>query len=150
MAGITKPSGYSLLFALVLFVGGCSAVPANFYSTPKQMEIDGISYTACSGTIWIYSPSRDVASSTEKSYEVTFTDDYGRFEDLKDVKSYTITNEDYATYAMPDPVPGPDDTKYSNGRPFVTGDVVWFGKDGSNGRATFISPGNWKPVPCPK
>ena len=138
------------LFAtlIVIAAGGCSAVPRNFYSTPKNIEIDGRSYTACSGTVWVYSPSREVAASTEKSYEIMFSDNYGRDQDFKDVTSYTISDDEHAMYAMPDVLPGPDDTKYSNGTPFKPGDVVWFGKHGDGGRAIWISPGKWKPVPC--
>jgi hypothetical protein len=132
----------------LVLVSGCSDIPANFYLTPKNIEIDGASHTACSGLIWIYNPSRDIAASTEKTYEITFTDDYGQFQDFKDVKSYTIINNDHATYAMPSVVPGPENTKYSNGTPFKSGDVVWFGKNGDGGRAIWISPGNWRPVPC--
>lgn len=133
---------------LVVFVGGCSHVPSNYFFAPKELEIDGTSHIACSGLIWIYSPSRNIADSTKKTYEITFTDDYGRSRDFKEVVSYTVRNTKNATYVMPYPVPGPEVTRYGNGVPFTPGDIVLFGGHGDGGRARFVGPGDWKPVPC--
>lgn len=139
-----------LLVALFLSVpiSACSYVPTNYSSPPKEIEIDGTSHIACGDVIWIYSPSRNIADSTKKTYEITFTDDYGQPQDFKEVQSYTIRKIENATYAMPDPLPGPKIRQYSNGVSFRPGEVVLLGKRGDAGRAKFIGPGNWKPVPC--
>jgi hypothetical protein len=131
----------AVLLLLILVTSGCSEVPSNYFSAPKELEIDGTSHIACTGVIWIYSPSRNVADSTTKSYEITFTDDYGRPQDLRDVRSYTIRNAESATYAMPDPAPGPGITHYSDGTPFTSGQIVFFGKDGDGEEQSLLAPG---------
>lgn len=83
-------------------------------------------------------------------YEVVFTDDYGKAVDLKDVISYTVKDPPKdASYAMAT-VATPDNltTSYSDGRPIQPGAIVFFGKDGDQGRARWRGKGQWSPVPC--
>lgn len=89
-----------------------------------------------------------MADSNKKTYEFTFIDEYGQQQDVKEVSSYVIREAPNANFAMPSSIPGPDTVKYSNGTPFTPGSIVLWGKDGQNGRAKFIKPGEWKPVPC--
>jgi hypothetical protein len=107
-------------------------------------------YLACEGYVSIYIPSRDVASSSSKSYEVLFTDDYGHEQDLKDLTSYTISDAPSdAHYAMGTAATSDNtSTAYSDGSPFKPGGVVWFGKKGDAGRAIWNGKGKWSPVPC--
>jgi hypothetical protein len=162
---------YFILALASMLLSSCSLFHSNFYSSPKSIRADGITYTARRDTIWLYSPSRDVASSSEKTYEATFVDEFGHYQDVKDIRSYSITDELDATYAMPGSLPGPDVTTYSTGGPFMPGDIVLFGTDtfgptegtqrtfrqadgtqfGKNRdfeMATYEGPGDWKPVPC--
>jgi hypothetical protein len=139
----------------------CANIPGGMNSAPKVIEADGTSYVACSGFITVYQPSRDVADSSQKTYEITFTDDYGKAQDLKRVKSYSILKPDQneagsptgtkqvLTYAMPD-VATPENmtTTYSNGQPMIKGSIVDFGDKGDAGRARWQGPGKWEPVPC--
>ena len=136
-----------LALSLVLLCG-CSNVPSNFFFTPKEVEIDGSRHLACGDLVWVYSPSRGIADSSKKTYEITFGDEYGQSQDFKEVTAYTIRDADGATYAMPSPPPRPDMTTYSGGSPFTYGGTVLFGKQGDAGRAKYLGPGNWKPVPC--
>lgn len=128
----------------------CSNVPSTFSPAPKIIEADDHDYTACSGLIVIYQPSRDVASSSQKTYEITFTDDFGKAQDLKRVKSYTILNPDRVlTYAMPYAAnPENMTTVYGDGQPMIKGSMVWFGNKGDAGRARWQGPGKWEAVPC--
>lgn len=153
--------GLVLVLATGAMLPACSNVPSAMSSAPKIIEADGNYYTACSGTIFIYQPSRDVGDSSQKTYEVTFTDDYGKAQDLKPVKSYTILKPDQSesgsppnakqalTYAMP-AAANPENmtTVYSNGQPMTEGSIVWFGNNGDSGRARWEGPGKWEAVPC--
>lgn len=138
-----------LAFSLVLLGEcGCSSVPSNFLTTPKEVEINGSRYLACGDVVWIYSPSRGIADSSKKTYEITFDDEYGKAQDFKELTAYTIRDADDATYAMPNPAPRPDMTTHSGGYRFTNGEIVLFGNQGDAGRAKYLGPGNWKPVPC--
>ena len=69
---------------------------------PKIVEADGSVYTACSGLITVYHPSREVADSSDRTYEITFTDEFGKDQDLKQVRSYRILQPtETLRYAMP-------------------------------------------------
>jgi len=150
-----------LVAAFAAILTACSNIPSGTSAAPKIIVADGSSYTACSGFIVVYQPSRDVADSSQKTYEITFTDDYGKTRDLKRVNSYTILRPDQneagsppgakqvLTYAMPAAaIPENTTTVYSNGQPIIKGSMVWFGKDGDAGRARWQGPGKWEPVPC--
>jgi hypothetical protein len=139
-----------LLFA-VSAMGGCKNIPSGVSTAPKVIEADRAQFVGCSGLIKVYAPSRDVADSSEKSYEITFTDQYGQQQDLKRVRSYTVSAPDGQSlyYAMPSvATPANTSTTYSNGEAMIPGSVVLFGKDGGNGRARWMGPGQWEPVPC--
>jgi len=152
-----------LAIASVATLTACSNIPSGMNPAPKIIEADGNSYVACSGFITVYEPSRDIAdsSSSQKTYELTFTDDYGKAQDLKRVKSYTIIRpgqneagsppdtKQVLSYAMP-AVATPDNTTtvYSNGQPMIKGSIVLFGNNGDAGRARWEGPGKWQPVPC--
>jgi hypothetical protein len=132
----------------LLFASGCSSVPSNFFSAPKELQLDGNFYLACTDFVYLYSPSRDIASSSAKTYEFTFIDDYGQEQDVKDISTYTIREAPNATFAMPSPVPGPEITTYRGGTHFTLGSIIRFGENGKGGRARYVGPGEWKPVPC--
>jgi len=70
--------------------------------------------------------------------------------DLKDVTSYTVKDAPKdASYAMAAVANSSNlSTTYSNGQPLVPGSVVYFGKDGSDGRARWTGKGQWSPVSC--
>jgi hypothetical protein len=133
--------------------------PSGISSAPKIIEADGVEYIACSGLITVYQPSRDVADSSQQTYEITFTDEFGESIDLKQVKNYTILRPDsneagpppstkrLLTYAMPAAAnPSNNATTYSSGEPMHVGDIVTFGK--GQGKARWLGPGKWEPVPC--
>jgi hypothetical protein len=139
----------------------CANIPGGMNAAPKIIEADGTFYVACSGFITVYQPSRDVADSSQKTYEITFTDDYGKEQDLKRVKSYSVLRPDqneagsppgtkqvlnYAMAAVANPAN--TTTKYSNGQPIIKGSIVYFGEKGDAGRARWQGPGKWEPVPC--
>jgi hypothetical protein len=130
----------------------CDDVPSGVHFAPKLIKADGILYTACTDQIYTYHPSRDIAASTQPSYEVTFTDDYGREQDLKDLNAYTIIKPDEKgplTFAMAaSATPDNKMIAYSNGTPFKPGDVVLFGNNGDAGRAIWKGAGQWSAVPC--
>jgi hypothetical protein len=132
---------------IVIGIMGCSKVPKYDFS-PKAIRANGFSYTACEGIIRVYSPSRNVESSSSITYEITFTDEFGQHQELKDLTYYSIEQIKDANYAMPYPLPGPDSIKYSNGEPFKHGDKILWGKEGDKGRAIYKGPGQWDPVPC--
>jgi hypothetical protein len=136
-----------LVVSITLFLGACSEIP-DMHRAPQNIFADGVNYTACTGIVNVYTPSRDVSDSSEKTYEITFTDDFGKLQDLEDIHSYQITKDPAKVYMMPYSMPDASVTKYANGAAFVVGDVVMFGKDGDDGRAMYVSPGSWKPVPC--
>jgi len=140
-----------IVVALAFLLCGCQYIPEHLHFAPKTVEADGQVYLACEGAIWIYSPSRDIASSSSsKSYEVVFTDDYGHSRDLKDLSSYTVSDAaDDAHYAMSPATVDNTTTAYSDGTPMKPGAIVLFGK-GDAGRAIWNGPGKWSPVPCPK
>lgn len=119
---------FRLTLALLLCVSGCSSTPSNFFTTPKELQLDGNRYLACTGVIWLYNPSRGIADSSKKMFEFTFIDEYGQDQDIKEVSSYTIREAPEATFATPYSMPGPDVTKYSNGQPFITGNLYLFGQ----------------------
>jgi hypothetical protein len=133
---------------ILLLANGCSSIPSNFFMAPKTLQLDGRFYIACTDIIYVYSPSRGVADSSKKTYEFTFIDEYGQDQDIKEVSTYIIREAPDAAFAMPSPVPGPETTRYSSGNPFTSGDIVHFGEKGKGGRAKYIRPGEWKPVPC--
>jgi len=137
------------LLSLLPFVG-CGYIPDHAHSAPKSVEADGTHYLACEGMILVYSPSKEVASASSKTYEIEFTDDYGKPVDLKLVGSYMITDAPSdAHYAMSDYAnPANMTTAYSNGTPFTPGVIVLWGDKGSLGRAKWKGPGEWLPVPC--
>ena len=138
---------------LLLPLCGCNEIPQHWYFAPKFIEADDEFHVACEGYITIYSPSRDVVStsSTSQSYEIEFTDDYGKPEDLTNIKSYTIRDALSANYAMsPQANSNDTGTTYSNGTPLKPGDQVQWGNNGDAGRAIWNSPGKWSPVPCPR
>jgi hypothetical protein len=95
----------------------CSNIPNGTSLAPKTIEADGNYYVACSGFITVYQPSRDVADSSQKTYEITFTDDYGKAQDLRRIKSFVVLRPDEneagspphpkqaLTYAMPGVAP---------------------------------------------
>jgi hypothetical protein len=138
------------LFSLVLLCG-CDNIPAHWHSAPKTVQADNQEYLACQGDIWIYSPSRNVASSSSKSYEIEFTDDYGHPRDLKNLTSYTISDGPTDPHYAVASVATPDNTAttYSDGSPMKPGVVVLFA-NGDAGRAIWNGPGKWSPVPCSK
>jgi hypothetical protein len=135
------------ILALASGFVGCDSIPQHV--APKAIVADGVSYTACEGFIWVYSPSRGIVDSTAKSYEIEFTDDYGKAQDLKEIKSFTIREDPDAHYAMA-MVANPDNksTTYSNGTPITKGNVVLFGNNGDGGRAIWNGAGDWASVPC--
>lgn len=140
----------ALTVILALFCCGCGDVPRTVRTAPKIIEAGGVQYTACEGFITVYRPSRDVADSSRETYEITFSDEYGKERDLKGLSGYTIREPGTSqalSYAMP-PEANPSNTArtYSNGRPLSVGDVVTFGNAGS--RARWNGPGQWEPVPC--
>ena len=142
----------AFLMALTFSWSGCENIPSGVSVAPKLIEADGSLYTACEGYITVYHPSRDIADSSSQTYEITFTDDYGKARDLKDVKAYTIRKTEpnlplnYATPAGANP--SDTTTKESNGQPLMVGHTYWFGKDGDEGRVKWAGPGKWEPVPC--
>lgn len=107
------------MFSLIPLCG-CDEVPLHWFSAPQTVTADGQVHLACGGIIRIYSPSRDIkASSSSKSYEVVFNDEYGQSQDLTDLTSYTISDaQKDAHYAMPY-VATPDNLSrtFSNGTP---------------------------------
>jgi hypothetical protein len=135
---------------LLALTGGCDEVPDHTHFAPKTVVVDKQEYLACEGYIRIYHPPRDVASSSSSHYEIVFTDDYGQPMDLKDVASYTVKDAPKdASYAMAGVANSLNlSTTYSNGQPLVPGSVVYFGKDGSDGRARWNGKGQWAPVLC--
>jgi len=116
----------------------------------------------------VYQPSRDIADSSGKLYEITFTDDYGKAADLKDIEHYTIRKRESGetlSYAIPDGLPSTEARARSaqhfdfsqlygekGGQvwpPTRAGAVLLFGnKGGDEGRAKWLSPGKWERVPC--
>jgi hypothetical protein len=64
-----------LLFASTLLCFGCRQIPSGVSAAPKIVEADGTQYTACEGLINVYQPSREVADSSARIYEITFTDE---------------------------------------------------------------------------
>jgi hypothetical protein len=128
----------------------CNDIPTHVSRSPKIIEADGNQYTACTGDITVYEPSREVAESSQRTYEITFTDNYGGEEDLQDVRTYTVRSPksgEVLDYAMPpEAVPSNTGTTYSGGQPIQPGDIVTFGK--GEGKARWLGPGKWEPVPC--
>jgi hypothetical protein len=129
---------------------GCDEIPHRLISAPKDIEADGHFYLACEGYVRVYSPSRNVVSSTSRSYEIVFTDDYGKAQDITSVSSYTITDAPKdASYAMSS-LSNPENlsTTYSDGSKIKVGSDVLWGNNGDAGRARWNGPGKWSPVPC--
>ena len=142
-----KIAGAMSVCLVALLGSGCSGwLPTHL--APKTIIIDGTTYTACSGIVKVYSPSRGVVSSSSKTYEITFTDEFGQSQDFEQVSSYSIIENPNATYAMPDYSPSPDDER-SAAELAGLGAIMLFGNNGDEGMAIFISPGKWKAVPCP-
>lgn len=141
-----------LILPFTLFCLGCNSIPSGISTAPKEIEADHAAYVACEGFVIVYHPSRDIADSSSKTYEITFTDDYGKSQDLKDISVYTIREPAVGqalNYAMPSVAsPSNTSTTYSNGQPIPMGGVVMFGNYGDQGRAIWLGPGKWKPVPC--
>jgi hypothetical protein len=131
---------------------GCNHIPNGVSMAPKIIEVDGREYIACEGFVNIYQPSRDIADSSSKTYEITFTDDYGKTRDLKDIAIYAVREPQASeplNYAMPTSAnPSNTTATYVNGEQIRPGSVVVFGKDGDEGIAQWLGPGKWKPVPC--
>jgi hypothetical protein len=140
----------ALFLVVVLPLLGCNHIPAHWHQAPKVVEVDGQNHLACKGSILIYSPSRNTASSSSNTYEIVFTDDYGQSQDAENVTSYSVSDAPKdAHYAMSASA-SPDNlsTAYSNGIPFKPGNVVEWGSNGNAGRAIWEGPGKWVPVPC--
>ena len=131
---------------------GCNRIPSSVSMAPKIIEADGAEYIACEGFVNVYQPSREIADSSSKTYEISFTDEYGKTRDLKDIRIYTV-REPQASEALSHAMPAaanPSNTTitYENGQQIQPGSVVVFGKDRDEGEAEWLGPGKWKPVPC--
>jgi hypothetical protein len=143
------------IFAIVLTFGGlasvsCNKVPAHIHTAPKVIFADGSFFIACSGAIEVYSPSRKVVSASKESYEIVFTNSYGKSQDLEDVTTFRIEEPSSpVNYALPS---NPNDSGvYSNGQTIPIGAVVLFGNDGDDGRAIWkgsTATEKWSPIPC--
>jgi hypothetical protein len=131
---------------------GCNHIPSSVSMAPKMIEADGAEYIACEGFVNVYQPSREIADSSSKTYEITFTDEYGRTRDLKDIRVYAVREPQASeplSHTMPSAAnPSNTTTTYANGQQIQPGSVVVFGKDGDEGEAEWLGPGKWKPVPC--
>ena len=136
------------VFVTRLAVVGYEYMPAHLHMAPKIIQANGVSYLACEGWITVYSPSKEVASSSPKSYEVTFYDGSGKYQDLAGLSSYTIVDApDNAHYDMPIEANGKNMSDLApNGSLLTPGQTVFYG--GSLGRAIWEGPGKWKSVPC--
>jgi hypothetical protein len=136
------------MFSLISLCG-CDEVPLHWFSAPQTVTADGQVHLACEGVIRVYSPSRDIkASSSSKSYEVVFTDEYGQSQDLTDLTSYTISDAPKdAHYAMGPATPENLSKTYSDGTPMQVGGTVLF-SEGKSGRAIWHGSGKWSPIPC--
>lgn len=132
----------------LLAIGGYEYMPAHLHIAPKIIQANGISYLACEGWITVYSPSREIASSSPKSYEITFYDGSGTFQDLKGLGVYAIIEApNNAHYDMPIEANPKNMSKLApNGSLLTPGQTVFYG--GSFGRAIWDGPGKWKSVPC--
>jgi hypothetical protein len=123
-------------------------LPRGLSAAPKIIMADGAQHVACSGFVTVYHPSRDVSSSSEETYEITFTDVNGKWQDLKQVRSYSILEPDPdqpLTHALPaEANPYNTATTYSNGQPIAVGAVVVF----KDGEAKWLGPGKWEALPC--
>jgi hypothetical protein len=143
------------IFAIALTFGGlasvgCNKIPAHIHTAPKLIAADGSFFTACSGIIEVYSPSRRVVSASKESYEIVFINSYGKAQDLEDVTTFRIEEPTSAiNYAMP--IDPGFSGFYSNGQAMAVGAVVFFGKDGDEGRAIWngsTATEKWSPIPC--
>ena len=136
------------VFVTLLAVVGYEYMPAHLHMAPKIIQANGVSYLACEGWITVYSPSREVASSSPKSYEVTFYDGSGKYQDLAALSAYTIVDApDNAHYDMPIEANRKNMSDLApNGSLLTPGQTVFYG--GSLGRAIWEGPGKWKSVPC--
>jgi hypothetical protein len=141
-----------LAVLIILLSFGWKNVPSGISTAPKLIVVDGTTYVACEGFIKVYQPSREIADSSRKTYEITFTDEYGRTRDARGVKDYTIRQPEEGqtlNYAMPSFAnPSNTTTTFSDGQPFHPGNVVVWGNNGDEGRAKWLGPGKWEPVPC--
>jgi hypothetical protein len=138
------------IVAAICLLSSCNQIPEHWHSAPKLIDADGSSYVACTGMIRVYNPSRDVTSSSSPSYEIVFTDNYGQAQDLKNLKSYQVADVGHEVYYVMPSSANPDNTTttFSNGTPMTPGNIVFFGDNGSQGRARWDGPGKWNPVPC--
>jgi len=151
MTNSNSPSNSLFTLALLALTCGCGNIPAHTHSAPKTIIADGTEYLACEGYVTVYNPSRDIVSSSSgHSYEIVFTDNYGKSIDLKDVTSFVVKEAPQdASYAMASVATSDNlSTTYSNGQPMLPGAIVFFGKDGESGRAKWLGRGQWRPVPC--
>jgi hypothetical protein len=125
-------------------------VPAHLHAAPKIIQANGILYLACEGWITVYSPSRDVASSSPRTYEITFYDGSGKYQDLKRLGSYSVVDApSNAHYDMPiEANPKNMSNMAPNGSLLTPGQTVSYGDNGDLGRAVWDGPGKWKSIPC--
>ena len=140
-----------LIFGSLALVG-YQYLPAHLHAAPKLIQANGITYLACEGWITVYSPSREVASSSPKSYEITFYDSSGAFQDVKGLGFYAIVDApSNAHYDMPIAASPKNMSDLApNGSLLTPGQTVFYGysDDRAKGRAIWDGPGKWKSVPC--
>lgn len=140
-----------VIFALLAIVAHVY-MPEHLHAAPKIIQANGISFLACEGWITVYSPSREVASSSPKSYEITFYDGSGKFQDLKGLGFYAIVEApSNAHYDMPIEASRKNKSDLApNGSRLTPGQTVVYGysDDSASGRAIWDGPGNMKSVPC--
>jgi hypothetical protein len=140
------------LIVALLAIVAYEYMPEHLHAAPKIIQANGISYLACEGWITVYSPSREIASSSPKSYEITFYDGSGTFQDLKGLGFYAIVDAPgNAHYDMPIEATPKNMSKLApNGSLLTPGQTVLYGysDDPPSGRAIWDGPGKWKSVPC--
>jgi hypothetical protein len=142
----------TFVIVVPLAIVGYQYMPAHLHAAPKIIQANGISYLACEGWITVYSPSREVASSSPKSYEITFYDGSGKYQDLKALGFYAIVDApSNAHYDVPiEASPKNMSQLAPNGSRLTPGQTVFYGysDDRALGRVIWDGPGKWRSVPC--